>query len=158
MSFAKNIGRNISKNVSSKYSQKLLDHAKQSATDAIKTSPKRVIQKTTEATSDLIGNKIADKITRVSKTSPQNNLHKNEETLREKYGDAYSKTSGNLWQYHCEEPALDNNGNIIGFHADNKNSTSFKFKQQTTRKTGNGGTNDVEIMVTFKYLRIFENA
>ena len=158
MSFAKNIGRNISKNVSSKYSQKLLDHAKQSATDALKTSSKRVIQKTTEATSDLIGNKIADKITRVSKTSPQNNLQTSEEILREKYSDAYLKTSGSLWQYHCEEPALDNNGNTIGFHADNKNSTSFKFKQQTTRKTGNGGTNDVEIMVTFKYVRIFENA
>ena len=42
MSFAKrmgrNIGKDISKNVSSKYSQKLLDHAKQSATDALKTA------------------------------------------------------------------------------------------------------------------------
>ena len=34
----KNIGKNISKNVSSKYSQKLLDHPKQSATDALKNS------------------------------------------------------------------------------------------------------------------------
>ena len=34
----KNIGENIRKNVSSKYSQKLLDHAKQSATDALKTA------------------------------------------------------------------------------------------------------------------------
>ena len=38
MSFSKNmdknIGKNISKNLSGKYSQKLLDHAKQSATDA----------------------------------------------------------------------------------------------------------------------------
>ena len=38
-----------------------------STTDAIKTAPKRAIQKTAEATSDLIGNKIADKITSVSK-------------------------------------------------------------------------------------------
>ena len=56
-----------------KYSQKLLDHAKQSATDAVKTTWKRVIQKTTDATGDLIGNKIADKITKVSKNSQQNN-------------------------------------------------------------------------------------
>ena len=63
----------MSKNLSSKYSQKRLDHAKQSATDAFKTLSKRVIQKTAEAPSDLIGNKIADKITRVSKTSPKNN-------------------------------------------------------------------------------------
>ena len=32
----RNIGKNISRNLSSKYSQKLLDHAKQSATDALK--------------------------------------------------------------------------------------------------------------------------
>ena len=54
----KNIGKNISKNLSSKYSQRLLDYAKQSATDALKTTSKRVIQKTAEATDDLIGNKI----------------------------------------------------------------------------------------------------
>ena len=56
-----------------KYSQKLLDHAKISATDALKTSSKRVIQKTVEATGDLIGNKIANKITGVSKKLQQNN-------------------------------------------------------------------------------------
>ena len=38
------------------------------------------------ATSELIGNKIADKITRVLKTSPKNNSETNEEeTLRERY-------------------------------------------------------------------------
>ena len=42
--------------------QKLLDHAKQSATDAFKTVSKRVIQKTAEATGDLSGKKIANKI------------------------------------------------------------------------------------------------
>ena len=36
------------------------------------------------ATCDLIGNKIADKITRVSKTSPQNNSETNREKEREK--------------------------------------------------------------------------
>ena len=38
-----NINKNTSKNVSGKYSQKLLDHAKKSATDALKTSSKRVM-------------------------------------------------------------------------------------------------------------------
>ena len=60
--FAKNIGKsitNISKNLSGKYNQKLLDHAKQSETDAFKTSSKRVIQKPAEETGDLVGNKIA---------------------------------------------------------------------------------------------------
>ena len=46
-----------------------------------KTSSKRVIQITVEATSDLIGNKIADKITRASKTSPKDNLETNEEEM-----------------------------------------------------------------------------
>ena len=59
LSFAKNIGRNLS----SKYGQKLVDTAKKSATDALKTASKRAIQKTAEATGDLVGKKIADKIT-----------------------------------------------------------------------------------------------
>ena len=46
-----------------KYGQKLIDSAKKSTTDAIKTASKRAIQKTPEGTGDLIGNKIADKIT-----------------------------------------------------------------------------------------------
>ena len=36
----KNIGKNVSKNLSGKYSQKHLNHAEQSATDALKTSSK----------------------------------------------------------------------------------------------------------------------
>ena len=40
----RNIGKNISKTLNSKYGQKLLDHVKRSATDAFKTSLKRVIQ------------------------------------------------------------------------------------------------------------------
>ena len=38
------------------YSQKPSDHAKQSATDAFKTALKKAIQKTAEASGDLIGN------------------------------------------------------------------------------------------------------
>ena len=40
----KNIGKNKSKILSDKCSKKLLGHAKQSATDAFKTSSKKVIQ------------------------------------------------------------------------------------------------------------------
>ena len=42
-----------------------------------------MIQNTTEATVDLIGNKIADRITKVSKTSPKNISETNKEILRE---------------------------------------------------------------------------
>ena len=40
---------------------------------------KRAIQKAAEATGDLIGNKIADKITSVSKKSHNNNSNNNED-------------------------------------------------------------------------------
>ena len=71
------------------------------------------------------------------------------------YNDAYSKTSGSLWQYYRDEPALDANDNIIDFRANNNNSNSFKFKQQITGATGNVGTKVVEIMVPLKYLSNF---
>ena len=57
----------MGKSLSKKYGQKLLDIANKSTTDALKTASKRAIQKTAEATGDLMGNKIADKITSVSK-------------------------------------------------------------------------------------------
>ena len=63
----------VSENVSSKCSQKLLDYNNQSATDTFKTVSKRAIEKTAEATDDLIGNKITNKITKVTRSSPQNN-------------------------------------------------------------------------------------
>ena len=60
----------MGKNLSNRYGQKLLDDsAKKSTTNAIKTASKKAIQKTAGATGDLIGNKIADKITSVSKKS-----------------------------------------------------------------------------------------
>ena len=86
----KHIYKNISKNLSTKYSWKLLDHVEQSATDAFKTTSKRIIQKTAEANGDQIGNNITEKIIKVSKTSPQNGLEivKNEhdkEIPKERY-------------------------------------------------------------------------
>ena len=71
----------MSKNLSNKYGQKLLDTTKKSTTDVIKTAPKRAIQKTAEATGDLIGHKIADKITSVSKKKSTKELHNNDENV-----------------------------------------------------------------------------
>ena len=48
LSFAKNMGKNLS----NKHVQKLIDSAKKSTTDTIKTVSKRSIQKTAEATGD----------------------------------------------------------------------------------------------------------
>ena len=59
----------FARSMTNKYGKKLVDAAKKSATDAIKTASKRAIQKTAEATGDLVENKIADKITSFSKKS-----------------------------------------------------------------------------------------
>ena len=50
------------------YGKKLMDTATKTGIDAVKTASKRVVQKIAEATGDLIGNKIADKITSLGKT------------------------------------------------------------------------------------------
>ena len=76
MSFHKNIGKNLS----NKYVQKLFDTAKKSTKDAIKIASKKAIQKTAEATGYLISNKIADKITSVSK-KPVKELPINDEDV-----------------------------------------------------------------------------
>ena len=79
--------KNFGKDLSNKYSQKLLDSAKKSEADAIKADSKRSVQKTAEATGDLISNKIAHTITKVSKAS-QNNLEaieNQEDILKEVY-------------------------------------------------------------------------
>ena len=72
LSFAKNFGTHtskVAKNMSNKYSQFLLDSAQKSTTDAIKTASERAIQKTAEATDDLIDNKMLDEMTIISKSS-----------------------------------------------------------------------------------------
>ena len=51
-----------------KYGKKIIDTATKTGIDAAKTASKRVVQKTAEGTGDLIGNKIADKVTSVGKT------------------------------------------------------------------------------------------
>ena len=81
----KNNGNNISKKLNNKYSQKIFDHAKIPATDAIKTSSKRVIQKTVKATSDLIGNEIINRITKVPKHSETVTKEHDKEIPKERY-------------------------------------------------------------------------
>ena len=76
LSFAKNMDTNLS----NKYDQKLIDSAKKSTMDVIKTASKRAIQKTAEATGDFNGNKIVDKITSFSKKFPTELHSKNNDS------------------------------------------------------------------------------
>ena len=90
LSFAKNMGKNLRINIV----KKLLIQQKNLQTDAIKTDSKIAIQKPAEATGNLIGNKIADKTTSVSRktqnneseadTSSPKNIPKKDTYLRKK--------------------------------------------------------------------------
>ena len=59
LSFARKFG--------DKYGKELMDTVTKTGIDAAKTASKRVVQKTAEATGDLIGNKTTDKITSIRK-------------------------------------------------------------------------------------------
>ena len=64
------------------------------------------------------------------------------------YSDVYWKTPESLMQNYKHVPALDNNSNIKIFCANNKSNILVK-------RTGNGGTKNVEIMVPLKCLSNF---
>ena len=65
LSFAKNMGKNLS----NKYSKKIIDAAKKICNGCSKNSITTTNSKNCRATGDLVGNKIADKITSISKKS-----------------------------------------------------------------------------------------
>ena len=70
------------------------------------------------------------------------------------YSDNYSKTSGSLWQYCKEIPAVNNDGNIVDFNGANA-TDSFNFKTKITGQTDDDEIINIEIMVPLKYLSNF---
>ena len=71
------------------------------------------------------------------------------------YSDNYLKTTGSLWKYCKDIPAVDNNNNPIVNFAENNLIDSFNRKAKITVQTGDNGTKNVEIMVPLKYLSNF---
>ena len=71
------------------------------------------------------------------------------------YSNNYSKTSGSLWQYCKDIPAVNNNGDIVDFNGTNA-TDSFNFK--TGQTNNNGRIDNVEIMVPLKPLSNFWRA
>ena len=67
--------------MSNKYNQKRFNSAKKSTTDALKIASERAIQKTAEATGNVIANKSADKTTSVSTKFPKELYSQNEEEI-----------------------------------------------------------------------------
>ena len=68
------------------------------------------------------------------------------------YSNNYSRTSGSLWQFNRDEPALTDAGAVVNFPG---NTTLFKFKQKITGSTGDDGKKNIEIMVPLKHLSNF---
>ena len=82
MSFSKNIGNkygrkifdksiDVGKNMSKKYGRKILDKSMNARKDFAKIAGKKVLHKSAEATGKMIGNEIADRITRSSRNKAQ---------------------------------------------------------------------------------------
>ena len=69
----------FSRKFGDKYGKKLMDTVTKTGIVAAKTASKRVVQKITEATGDLIGNRIADKITSIGKPKEKEKTTKVEE-------------------------------------------------------------------------------
>ena len=67
----------FAKKFCNKYGKKLMDTATKTGIDAAKIASKKVVQKTAEARGDLIGNKIADKITSIGKSKEKPKTKKN---------------------------------------------------------------------------------
>ena len=78
MSFAKNIGNKYGKkifdksiDVSNKYGRQILDKSMAASKDFSKIAGKKVLHKSAEATGEMIGNKVADRITKSSRNKAQ---------------------------------------------------------------------------------------
>ena len=82
MSFARNIGNkygkkifgkslDVGKSMKKKYGKKILDNSLSTGKDFAKMAGKKVLTKSAEATGDLIGNKIADRITKSGRNKEQ---------------------------------------------------------------------------------------
>ena len=66
------------------------------------------------------------------------------------YSDNYSKTSGSLWQYCKDIPAVDDDGYIVFFNGAN-DTDSLNFKSNIIGKTNNDGDiENVEIIIPLK--------
>ena len=89
LSFARKFGDKYGKKLmntarkvgTSKYGKKIIDTTKKQGSEFAKTAGKRIVQKSAEATGDLIGNKIADKITSLGKSKNKEKETNEEEII-----------------------------------------------------------------------------
>ena len=92
MSFAKNIGNKYGRkifdksiDVSNKYGRKILDKSMDASKDFAKIAGKKVLHKSAETTGEMIGNKVADRITK----SYRNKAQKEDDRIMEETQEIY---------------------------------------------------------------------
>ena len=118
-----------------------MDIATKTGTDAAKTTSKRVVQKTAEATEDLIGNKIAGKITSIGK--PKEKKKQKKQKKQKKFMSHQKKDNKLLttWDcfkcnfierkmwYHCIKMEFQKIANFLNTNSDDKDLPRFVTKK-----------------------------
>ena len=103
MSFARNIGNKYGKkylikaltlvSMKKKYGKKILDNSLSAGKDFAKIEGKKVLTKSAEATGDLIGNIIADRITKITINKEQKEDDRIMEETRNNYSSRKNRTN-----------------------------------------------------------------
>ena len=142
MSFARNIGNkcgrkildkslDVGKSMEKKYGKKILDDTLSAGKDFAKIAGKEVLTKSAEATGDMIGNKIADRITK----STRNKAQKEDDRIMEETRNNYSsrKKRTNNWRFkiilniiHTYKMEYDKINNLL-LSEDNESEKLSKF-------------------------------
>ena len=109
-----------------------MDSAAKTGTDAAKTASKRVVQKTAETKGDLIGNKIADKITSIGKPEEKEKNKRNRNTFHLKKDNKLLMTLNcfehKMW-YHCIKMEFQKITNFLDITSDDKDLPRFVTKK-----------------------------
>ena len=79
--YGKQLMNTATKVGTSKYGKKIVDTTKIQGSEFVKTAGKRIVQKSAEATGDLIGNKIANKINSLGKSKNKEKETNEEEEI-----------------------------------------------------------------------------
>ena len=113
----------FAKKFANKYGKKIMDTETKTGIDAAKTASKWVVQKTAEATGDLIVNKIADKIPSIGKPKEKEKPKEVEEIYiptekRQQINDDL-KLFWKIWHY-CIKMEFQKTINFIDITSDNK--------------------------------------
>ena len=110
-----------------------MDTATKTEIDAAKTASKRVVQKTTEATGDLTGNKIADKITSIGKPKEKEKKKKQKKfTFHQKKDNKLLMIldcfDHKMW-HHCIKMEFQKITNFLNTASDDKDLPRFVTKK-----------------------------